>query len=330
MAFVWFLGLFLGISVIVLFALLALGIIVLVVAKLMHKERVADIATCFVLWTISPFSLPSKAKDKGLITRRIYSWVLVVLSPLFILGYLFLGIVASVEKPLSDEEQAFTSREEIAAITEIENFPTFEQIKHQRYGWDDTNYAENRFEYEEEVALLFAEIEAKLADEDNIYWSAHPLNEEDREFFGCDKVYVCKRGWCDSPEGVEHDNRQVRISIGKKRFTVRDEACSAWDLDYYSNPDSLSMLTGVRFPEYDIVNLSYFGQSIDPSWDATLMLDKKPSRGLIESLRKSEQWTLDDDGRYHFKCVDRGGRDLWEDIIVDPKSRLMQLSVCTH
>lgn len=330
MGAVMFLSLYLAFSMIVLFVLLALGILVLLIAKLMHKERVADISTCFLLWTVFPFALPAKAKEKGFITKKIYSWILVLLSPVFILIYVFWGIVASVDRPSPDEERAFTSREEIVAITGIETFPTFEQQKYKKNGWDGTNYAEYKFAYEEDVELLFAEIEARLADEGNVFWSAHSLKEEDKEFFGGDNVYVCERGWCESPEGVGHDNRQVRIAIGKKRFIVRDEACRAWNLDYYSSPDSLSVLTGVDFPSYDIVNLSYFGQSIDPSWDATLLLDKRPSKAFIQSLRSSELWTREEDGKYHFRCTDRGGRDLWEDVFVDPDSRLVKLSVSTY
>ena len=51
MGAVMFLSLYLAFSMIVLFVLLALGILVLLIAKLMHKERVADISTCFLLWT---------------------------------------------------------------------------------------------------------------------------------------------------------------------------------------------------------------------------------------------------------------------------------------
>ena len=71
-------------SCFVIISLLVLGIIVLIVAKLMHKEKIADIATCFILWTIFPFILPFKAKKKELISKQIYSWILVVLAPIFI------------------------------------------------------------------------------------------------------------------------------------------------------------------------------------------------------------------------------------------------------
>lgn len=333
MAFVWFLGLYVGISMIVLFALLVLGVLVLFIANLMHKKRVADISTCFLFWTIFPFVLPFKAKKKQLISKQIYGWILVLLSPLFVLTYLFFGICAYMDRSISFEELPFTSREEIAAITEIEDFPEFEYLKNNRDGWSGVIFIQNKFKGDD-ITLLLKKVESKLTDKENVFWSTVVLSkEEDKDFFGCNEIYACKRGWntqyMEGPDGVEKSS-QVEIYIGKKAFNIRIEDCRVWDLEYYSNSDSLSVLTGVNFPNYEIVNLSYFGDTIDPLWTAILKLDKKPGKSFIQSLTNSKGWNKNDDGTYHFYCADRNGKDLWEEITIDPKSRLVELHVSTH
>ena len=92
----------------------------------------------------------------------------------------------------------------------------------------------------------------------------------------------------------------------------------------------MSVLTSVNFPDYEIVDLYYYGDTIDPFWNAKLKLNKKPSQAFIQSLKTSEHWTKEDDGTYHFRATDRGGIDLWEEITVDPNSKFINLHVSTH
>lgn len=304
------------------FQFFGFGILVLIIAKLMHKERVVDITTCCWLWVIFPFILPHKAKKKGLISKQIYSWILVLVSPAFILLYVGLWLGSTATDTLSYEELLFTSREEIAAITEIENFPEFEYVDNFRDNWDGATNIEYRFTDSTQVNNLFKEIKLKLKDKENIFWS---------------NGGICERGWdtqyTKSPQGFKNDSTayQVKVDIDMESFTITYKRCYAWDLEYYSNRDSLSALTEVDFPKYEIIDLSYNGDGIDSYWNAKLKLDKKPSTAFIQSLRKSEDWEKMDDGRYSFFFLNREGQgDLMETIIVDPKSRIVELSVCTH
>ena len=305
----------------VIISLLILGIFMLILAKLMHKEKFADIVTCFILWTIFPFILPFKVKKKGLINKQIYSWLLVLLAPFFLCCYLFMGYLFYVNRPTAYEDLLFTSRQEIAAITEIDDFPEFEYTKNttDRIIGETIVY----YEFVDSLATknLDKEIELKLQDKDNIFWHYEKF---------------CTRGWHTSytkaPKGFEDDTTAYMVSVDvfPRGFRVYYKWCGAWDLDYYSNPDSLSALCSVNFPDYEIISLYYYDDTIDPWWNAKLKLKEKPSQAFIQSLKSSEKWTKEDDGAYHFYATDRGGVDLWEEIIVNPKSKFIDLHVSTH
>lgn len=316
------------------FILAVLPIVAMKIFRLLHKNFAAKVSECVLWWIIGPILLPSKAKKLGVIRKSVYGWLLVLLSPIAIFTYILFAFFIDFNKPLPYDKLPYTSHEDIVAITEIADFPEFEYITNTRDDFEGINYTENRFKNEKDVEKLFLEIESKLIEKEKIFWSKDSLStNEDKEFFGSDIVYICKRGWdtlyTTVPKGIEEEG-QVRIVIGKKTFTLKDEACICWNLDYYSNADSLSKLTGVQFPKYEIVNLYYFKAFIDHSWDAILKLDKKPSKAFIQSIQKNNHWKKQDDGTYHFHMSDRGGRNLWEDITIDPKSRIVKLSVSTY
>lgn len=307
-----------------------------ITAKLSHNERTANIAMCIALWLILPFALPFKAKSSGLVSKSIYGWLLAIFSPIGIGICLIIGLLTafmiSLYKSVPYEELPFTAREEIAAITEIADFPEFEYIAHSHDGWDGTNFTQNRFKNAAEVEKLFDKLKSKMADPDNVFWTSIPLSDKkDLDFFGCSEIYICKRGWdarhSRSPKGIDF-NAQVQLAIGKKAFTIRETDCLTWDMEYYSCADSLSKLTGVAIPKFEMVNIQYWS-GIDPAFEAILKLDKNPSKKLIKTIQTAKNWKLEDNGKYHFHLSDRKG-DLWEDITVDPQSRLVKLSVSSH
>lgn len=315
-----------------LIAILAiLPIVAMMVFKLLHKDFAVKVSKCVLWWIIWPILLPSKAKELGVISKSVYGWILALLSPIAILIYILVAFFLNINKPLPYDELLFTSHEDIVAITEIADFPEFEYVTNTREDFGDVNYTENRFKNEEDAEKLFLEIESKLMDKENIFWSKDSLwANEDKERFGSDIVYVCERGWdtlyTNAPKGIKEE-RQVQIVVGKKIFTLKDEVCIYSDLDYYSNADSLSKLTGVQFPKYKIVNLnSSFNGFHDPSLRATLILDKKPSWAFIQSIKKAEHWEKQDDGTYKFHMLDSS----WRGITIDPKSRIVELSVSTY
>ena len=305
-------------------------------AKLSHNERVANIALCVGLWLILPFALPFKAKSYGLINKSIYAWLLVLFSPIgigiCIILALSIAYIVALSKTVPYEKLSFTSREEIAAIAEMPDFPEFEYLTHSHDGWNGSNYIENRFKDTTAVVKFLGKLQSKVSEAENVYWTRVPLtSKKDKKFFGCDEIYICKRGWdikySRSPKGIKH-NAHVSLHVGKNAFTVRESVCWVWDMDYYSSADSLSKLTGTSFPKYDVVNLEYW-DGIDPAFEAILKLDKKPTKKILNAIQKAENWRLDEDGTYHFHLSDRKG-DLWEDITIDPQSRIVKMSVSTH
>lgn len=313
-----------------------LVLITFIISKFKNKHLIANVSECAIWWLSISVILPFRAKKLGLITKNIYGWILTLISPAAIITYLFIYSIVTFNSPRSFDELPFTSRDDIALITEISDFPEFEYINNSVDDWYSIIYTRNKFKDEDKVAELFKTIEIKLNNKDNIYWYKDTLSfAEDKDFFGGNFIYIFRRGWdsqyVEAPKGIEQNNTDVEILIGNKAFLIKTEGCYPWDMEFYSCPDSLSSIVGITFPKYKIINLKYYGESIDPSWDAVLELDKKPSKTFIRSIKKADNWERLIDGRYHIHISDRAGKgDLWEDITIDPQSKFVHLSVSTH
>jgi hypothetical protein len=314
------------------------AVILLIVARAKRWKKYGDIAECAVWWHTFSFMLPYKAKKMGVISNKIWAWLLVLISPLAWIVYtiIFLCILAvNLNKPLEYDELPFKTKEDMCALTGFEEFPEFEYMGNSKDGWDGIVWTEFRFSDEKSAEVLMQQIEAELKNEDNIFWSKDSLRkEEDKKFFGCEVVYVIERGWdsiyIEGAQEMKEKFTQVRMCIGEKGFALRHMRNWGGNLDYYSNVDSLSALTGVAFPEYKMVNLGYNNYFVDSGWRATLKLNTKPSKTFINAIKNSPNWEQTEDGCYHFHQSDRSGQDLWEDIIVNPKNKVVHLSVSNH
>ncbi|MBR5466391.1 MAG: hypothetical protein IKU79_03165 [Bacteroidaceae bacterium] len=314
------------------------AVILLIVARAKGWKKYGDIAECAVWWHTFSFMLPYKAKKMGVISNKIWAWLLVLISPLAWIVYtiIFLCILAvNLNKPLEYDELPFKTKEDMCALTGFEEFPEFEYMGNRKDGWDGIVWTEFRFSDEKSAEVLMQQIEAELKNEDNIFWSKDSLRkEEDKKFFGCEVVYVMERGWdsiyIEGAQEMKEQFTQVRMCIGEKGFALRHMRNWGGNLDYYSNVDSLSALTGVAFPEYKMVNLGYNNYFVDSGWRATLKLNTKPSKTFINAIKNSPNWEQTEDGCYHFHQSDRSGQDLWEDIIVNPKNKVVHLSVSNH
>ena len=314
------------------------AVILLIVARAKGWKKYGDIAECAVWWHTFSFMLPYKAKKMGVISNKIWAWLLVLISPLAWIVYtiILLCILAvNLNKPLEYDELPFKTKEDMCALTGFEEFPEFEYMGNSKDGWDGIVWTEFRFSDEKSAEVLMQQIEAELKNEDNIFWSKDSLRkEEDKKFFGCEVVYVMERGWdsiyIEGAHEMKEKFTQVRMCIGEKGFALRHMRNWGGNLDYYSNVDSLSALTGVAFPEYKMVNLGYNNYFVDSGWRATLKLNTKPSKTFINAIKNSPNWEQTEDGCYHFHQSDRSGQDLWEDIIVNPKNKVVHLSVSNH
>ena len=314
------------------------AVILLIVARAKGWKRCGDIADCAAWWHTLSFMLPFRARKLGVISNKIWAWLLVLASPLAWVVYaiIFMCILmVNQNKPLEYDELPFKTKDDMCALTGFGEFPEFEYMGNSKDGWDGIVWAEFRFSDEKSAEVLKQQIEAELKNEDNIFWSKDSLRkEEDKKFFGCEVVYVMERGWdsiyIEGAQEMDEKFTQVRMCIGEKGFALRHMHNWGWNLEYYSNADSLSALTDVTFPEYKMVNLIYNDYFVDSGWSATLKLNRKPCKDFINAIRNSPKWELTEEGHFHFHQSDRGGQDLWEDIYVDPNSKLVKVNVSTY
>lgn len=255
-------------------------------------------------------------------------------------GIIVAGIIAFIcfmesGSSKSYEELVFKTKNEIAALTEIADFPEIEYLKHSHDNWEGHTWTEHKFQDTNSVDELIRDIEQKIASKENVYWRKDSVQrQEDKDFFGGEYVYVMERAWdsiyTEMPKGTGLERANVRVVVGKKALTIKEMPCGWGNLEYYSNRDSLGALCGVPLPEYKVVNLLPNNYSNDSGWSATLKLASKPGRAFISAIMKNSQWERTAEGTYHFRMSGRGGRDLWEDIYVDPNSRLVKVNVSTY
>lgn len=310
--------------------LATISIIALIVSKLMHKDSVAKVTECVLWWSLFPFVLPFRARKLGVIRKSIYAWLLTLLSP-FVAIIMFI-VTIHIKMNLPD-----ITHKEVVAITEIADFPEFEYRHYYSIPLGMTLYEGYCFKNEEDVERFFEKIDSLIADGENTFWSKDTLRHiENIEYYGSEIVYTYNRSW-DSmyiKEAMEVKvPRIARITIGKDVLVFDERHYGKWELDYYSNVDSLSLLTGVSFPQYMVVNIDYNDYSfMSHSWCATLKLDEKPSDDLIQTIQKDENWHKLNNGTYIFRVEDRDGQDLWECVTIDPTSDIAKLNVgrCYH
>lgn len=308
---------------IILPILLLLTVFTFIVSKFIHKDKVAHVAECVVWWLTISLIFPFRAKKHGIISRKLYGWILALLSPPAIATYYIIYSLATINSPLPYEKLDFTTREEIASITEILDFPEFEYVDNTHDGYTGVYTVHYLFKNEEEVKTLFEALSSKYDSEDNIFWTTDSLRNE----------YVCSRGWdgefVKCPDNIDTGGRHVRIVIDKKGFSLTPTECWMFGADDYVNPDSLQKVIGVTLPSYTFVNCEFIDMFVDKAWEATIELENKPSIALINALQHAENWSLQDDGTFKFFMDGRNG-DTWETIYVNPNSRFVRISYNTY
>lgn len=313
------------------------AVIVLIVARIMGNKKWGDIAECILWWNLIPFVLPFRAKKLGVISKQIYAWLLVLASPLACIIYVIIALIITYTDyytSITPKTIHFKTKNDIAALTDIAEFPEIKHLSSSHDSWGH-QWTEHMFQDTNSVDGLIREIELKIDSKENVYWRKDTVQrQEDKEFFGGEYVYVMERAWdsiyTEMPRGTGLEHANVKVVVGKKALTIKEMPCGWSNLEYYSNRDSLSALCGVAFPEYKVVNLLPNNYSIDSGWSATLKLASKPGRTFINAIRKNSQWERTAEGTYHFRMSGRGGRDLWEDIYIDPNSKLVKVNVSTY
>lgn len=284
------------------------------VAQLKGKDRVAHIAECVIWWMTVSLVLPSRLKKYGLIRRGVYRWGITLLSPAAIVTdiIIILVTIAFYSPSLPYDELDFTSRNDIAAITEIPDFPEFEYRGNRPNSWDGTYVVQYRFKDEDAADKLFATLRQKCCTDDSIFWSQDSIGSE----------YVCHRGWDGAyvpyPTGI-NKSAQVKIVIDRRGFTLKHEPAPMIYLEDLASPDNLQQFIGVRLPNYHFVNIHRNYMSIDASTELTIRLNTLPSKALIRAIERNDKWTKRDDGTYRFELFS-DEMQMYITAVLDPRS----------
>lgn len=318
-------------AIVIAVVLTCLSFVIKIVSQTMKWDRARDIAECVMWWSSVSLVLPFRGCLLRVIGKALYGWLLVFISPAAIITYAIIFASFSTNQPLPYEKLPFTSHDEIAAITEVVDFPTFEYEGNSH----DKSSCETRVRYifKDSVAVLklYETLEKRCSSDDNLYWTKDTLTgAEEIEYWGGNIVYTCQRGWdkdfTKSPDGISVSAGQVTIFIGKKKFIVMPEVL-AYGIYFedYATPDSLEKITGVRFPEYQIVDYGFHDMFLDNDWQVVIDLKTKPSKELINAIRNAKNWTQREDGIYCFRK-----EDSMEKIYIDPQSRYVKIASSTY
>ena len=304
--------------------LAAISFVALIVSKLMHKDSVAKVSECVLWWGVFPVVLPFRARKLGVLRKSIYVWLLTLLSP-FVVS-IVLDVTMCVKIYLPD-----ITHKDVVAITGITDFPEFEYRRYFiRFGMPlSEGYF---FKDETEAERLFEKIESLIADGENTFWTKDTIvNVENILRFDSDVVYTYNRSWDTMYMKASKDvkvPRIARITIGRDGLFFDERHDCKWGMDYYSNVDCLSLLTGVAFPRYMVVDMDYNDYSFaGHSWCATLKFEEKPGDAFVQTVQETENWKKCDDGIYVFYVEDREGQGVWERITIDPDNCVAKLNV---
>lgn len=311
--------------------LFCVGVVGWIISFFIDSQKLGDICKCLMAWLTIFFFFPGLAKEAGIVKNKLVGWLIALFAPPLLVFYALIYGISTMDDPLPYNNLPFTSRGEIAAITEIPNFPEFEYIDNSRDAWSGNISIDYRFKNKKDVVNLLNELHRKVNDSENVYWEKDTLStKDDKEFFGCNEVYVYHRGW-DSlyvirPENVNDYDVQVKIIIGKKRFIVKPEPHDSFWLEDNLTPDKLYKTTGVKFPNYDVVNYIFY-DGREYSCDAVIKLKHSPSKTFLKAIEKAKHWEMQKDGTYTFSLDDGGG---WLDICVKSKSKIVTIRYSTY
>lgn len=299
--------------------------IVFVVAKIMHNKKTANASLCFMIWMTISFIFPTVAKREDVIKKTWVAVLLMFLSPPAIATYTFVATSCFNISSCPYEELKFTDRQSLISLTSLPFFPEFEYQNNSYDSWDGTHYV--RFAFKDEPDKdFFQMIETQRNQKDNLFWSVDTLrHEDDRKFFGSDFVFIFARGWdgkyIPAPSEGMPENAYTELIIGKKSFVCRYSEYNCYSCDRLGDRDSISDMTGVRFPPYKSVNCSFHSIGPDMSEDWIIQLDKLPSNEFIRQIQSSSNWKQMDDGTYKFEK--EHPRQEFETIYVKPDSKIV-------
>ena len=316
------------------FSLCVISFVLIIVALILNKKRMLQVSSCFLIWMVFPIIFPIVTKSFQIINKRWLRILLMLISPAAIAVYLIVASEVFHVNSCRYEELKFTNKEEIGYLTGLSNFPDYEYHSNSIGAWSGTHTVRFLFK-EEPPASFYAELESLREEKDNMYWSSDNLTDDyDLKFFGSDHIYIYTRGWdgkyMTAPMKDMPESADVNFFIGKRGFVCRYVEYTNYPLDIFGNQDSISALSGVKFPPYKNVNCRYteIGPDYEEEW--TIMLDKKPSKEFIQQIKNAPNWTEweNEPGCYEFhKEIPMKSYDK---IIIDDNSRVVKAAHGTY
>ena len=243
-------------------------------------------------WLGCPWRLPFKMKGHG--SKHWWTgFLLTLVSPIALFVYSAIPWVYHTYVPIevSIDEVPYKTHADIAALTELNDFPSF-SFSHGNKGTIDSNHSSYYFTFDKPLTAQYIEkLKTQCTDIDNAFWTNQG-----------DTCFVLHRAWdgdtIKSPVKGHDFEGNLKLYVDRNGF----EITRGFDYDYdhpfegvrYTN-DKLAE-TGVVFPKYAIVDYVKDGDS-----DIfKLRLAKKLSEDFISELEASAKWKKQNDSVYVF------------------------------
>ena len=295
------------------------GINTLIFDKWLGKKdkRFKVFADCSNSWLSLSYRLPGKMKRYGMR----YWWVgifLMLMSPAAIVtfGTLYIARYEYLPSHLDDDEVPYKEYKDIAAITELDDFPTFTYSGNwvEPAIWEQHTHV--NFDFDHELSAEYIEkLKELCTDEDNVYWTDKG-----------DSCFEFHRAWdgkyIKSPISSVRCEASFEMSITKKGFTIHlNDGATELHLEDFADNKTLSKNTGVTFPSCSVKTFHCQPRPPDAYGEYTLLLDKKPSKKFLQQLENSPEWGKRNDGLYY--CSYPTSDSYGECITIDPDSRVV-------
>ena len=292
------------------------------------SRKTADIFVCTLWWLTVSIVFPCQARKRGLIRHGWVRLLLTLLSPAALLTYLVIYFIILIgDVPGFDPELAlFNTREEIIALTGIEDLPEF-VYKDYSYDWWE-GIPTIRYTYTEplpESARNYFETVCK--DSESVYWTASEAADNKIEH---NTHYTYRHGWMtglvDKPSNSLPENMHVTVTFGEMGFdvTYHSNGPSYPGLDEWVCKESLSQKTGMELPSFEVIDYEC-RHRLDPSAVITIRFKKELDQDFLRKLKDPVKWNKED-GFYSFQTdVEENARQAYSIRIFDDDSRIARI-----
>ncbi len=282
----------------ILIALLILkGIDHLVFYRWLGKKnkKFRTFADCSGSWLLCSLMLPRKMKRHGMR----YWWIgipLMFISPVALLTYTTVYIAKEdfFPSPLSEAKIPYKTRDDIVAITGLDDFPAFTYKKNVVTPlMFDAKLTDIYYDFDKPLSERYIhKLKNLCSSKDNVFWT----NEGDT-------CISFRRAWdseyMKSPVKSVSYEPLFDMKITKQGFTIHlSDGATAFELEEFANRKVFNKNTGVSFPPYQLVNFSCQSGLPESHGLYTLLLDKKISTDFIQQIEASPKWEKIDEGMY--------------------------------